>query len=462
MAIRKHFGFLALAGLVASALLTGCGSSKNNSIPATATIFYAHSAAFSNQTSQTLFTWGYNGFGQLGNTNLVTTATAAPVPNLGPMNLVATGADHTLAAFKNNTTVMSWGSNYHGQLGLASISTTGTGAYSQTPVQIHFAHDVNTTALPVKAIAAGGFHSLAVVGDQVYGWGYNGFGQVGDNTLADRIIPTPVSSTQGAFTDIIDVAAGGTHSLALTSNITANGNVYAWGNNTQGQLGIDPTSPNSLFLQEPAQQVQFIDSNLNVVPLANIKQIAASGSTSYALATDGTLWAWGYNGKGQLGLDPTSINPATHALDTFRFRPVKITLNPDVFGAGVTIKEISAGLGHVLALLSDGTIAAWGFNAFGQVGNNDNRMQPVTTVDNTTIFKPVHVLIGGDTVYGSGSPMTGVTQIIAFGNQSLARSNGVWYGWGDNGNGQLGNPISTNSLGFLLVPALVSGMPVAH
>ena len=70
---------------------------------------------------------------------------------------------------------------------------------------------------------------------------------------------------------------------------------------------------------------------------------------------------------------------------------------------------------------------------------------------------PTRVLFGGTAVIGSGAPFTGVTDIIAFGNQSLALAGGAWYGWGDNSFGQLGNPIATNSVGYLLVPAKVQG-----
>jgi len=426
MVSRKFFGLLALAGLATSALLFGCGGSSSSdtvtTIPTSATVFYVHSVAFKNSTSQTLYAWGYNGFGQLGTGNLENQTAAVPVATPVPVDRVAAGGNHTLAfasAFANVSSVYAWGSNSHGQIG--QPTTTGASAFSSTPVRISLDGKVTN-------IAAGGFHSLAVVGGEVRSWGYNGFGQLGDDSLTDKTVPTPVLSTgNGNITGISDVAAGATHSLALTSD----GRVYAWGNNALGQLGTDPALP--LSFRSTADLVQVA-----VTVLTDVTQIAAGVSTSYALKSDGTVWAWGYNGMGQLGL------PANAEAN---YQPVQIPFGQ--LGA-VTVVRISAGWDHVLALLSDGTIAAWGFNFYGQLGNNDT--------SNTRVSTPARVLTGGSGVPGSGSPMDEVTDIIAFGNHSLARSNGVWYGWGNNGNGQLGRPISTSGEGFFRVPAPVLGL----
>jgi alpha-tubulin suppressor-like RCC1 family protein len=431
MAIRKSSGLLLLAGMLASVLLSGCGSSSstNTNIPSTATIFYGHSVIFGSHS--TVLTTGYNGFGQLGNGNLNSQSSlAATVPALGPMDRSATGADHTLVlAFSNVSSVYAWGSNNHGQIG-SSIATTGTGAFSSNPVKIPL-HGA------VTEIAAGGFHSLAVVDGTAYAWGYNGYGQLGDDTFADNTTPKPVkASVGGNVINVTRLAAGGGHSLALT-NI---GTIYAWGYNGYGQLGKDPTAPLNTYanIAEPVQ--------VNGAVLQNIVQIAAGGSSSYALENDvdpdtgeittQKLWAWGYNGMGQLGLDPATTE--------FKYTPTAIAL-PATAGK---IAKISAGWDHLLMLADDGTVWAVGFNGYGQLGNND-----ITSnlSDTTNKFTPVQVL--GPT----GGILSGVTDIIAFGNHSLARVSGVWYGWGDNGFGQLGNPVSTSSIGYLLAPTLVQG-----
>ena len=429
MVSRKFFGLLALAGLATSALLSGCGGSSSSdtatNIPTSATVFYAHSVAFKDGPGQALYAWGYNGFGQLGTGNLENKTAAVRVATPVPVDRVAAGGDHTLAlAFANVSSVYAWGSNNRGQIG--QPTTTGASAYSSLPVKVSLGGVVTN-------IAAGGFHSLAVVDGEVRSWGYNGAGQLGDNSLTDKTVPTPVLSIGSGnppITGIADVAAGGTHSLALTTD----GRVYAWGSNAYGQLGSDPALLLPLSLRSTADLVRLADGT----ELAGVAGIAAGGSTSYALKSDGTVWAWGYNGMGQLGLPANA--EANH-------QPVQIP-----FGqlGDVTVVQISAGLSHVLALLSDGTIAAWGFNFYGQLGNNDTSNPRVST--------PVRVLTGGSDIPGSGTPMAGVTDIIAFGNHSLARSSGVWYGWGNNGNGQLGRPISTSGEGFFRVPAPVLGL----
>lgn len=407
MITRKSFGLLALAGLAASALLSGCGGSSSSDtvteIPTSATVRYAHSVAFKNSTSQTLYAWGYNGFGQLGIGNLTNQTVAVRVPTPVPVDRVAAGGDHTLAlAFANVSSVYAWGSNNSGQIG--QPTTTGADAYSWSPVKVPLGGVVTN-------IAAGGFHSLAIVDGGVRAWGYNLFGQLGDDSITNRITPVAVRSTGGdPIAGISEVAAGGTYSLALTDDRT----VYAWGNNANGQLATDPKLPSNSF-RSTAELVQ-----VNGVPLTDVIQIAAGGQTNYALQSDGTVWTWGNNSH----------------------NPVKISFAH----LSTTVKQISAGLTHALARMADGTIAAWGYNDKGQLGNNESGTIPIAI--------PVRVLAGGS----AGTVMDGVTDIIAFGDHSLARSNGKWYGWGDNGTGQLGRPISTSGEGFFRVPAPVAGL----
>lgn len=437
METRKPAGLLGCA-LLALALLSGCGSSTTTTIPSTTSIFSAHSLIFGNNS--TVLAMGYNGFGQLGNGNLVNQSVATLVP-LGPMNGFSAGGDHTLAfSFANHSSVYAWGSNYHGQIGSA-VTITGTGAFSSTPlrVPIHGTQPFSAGGI-VTGVAGGEFHSLAIVDGTVFGWGYNGFGQLGFGTalLADSTIPGPVfvASNGAPLTGIKQVAAGGGHSLALSSD---GSKVYAWGNNAEGQLGSNPLNLNNLYNQTP-----FPVSGL---PL-NIVQIAAAGSNSYALDGNQHVWAWGYNGMGQLGKNPadTSVTTATNPLPSYSYLPQQVFYADGI--TPVTATKIAAGLDHVLALVPGGTVVGWGFNQLAQLGNN--------TILNS--FVPVTVLQDGTAAH----PLTGVTDISAFGNASLARVGdhpGAWWGWGDNGFGQLGNPVTNTSLGYLMIPALVQGYP---
>ena len=454
MEIRKSSGLLACAGLLALALLSGCGSSTTTTIPSVATIFYGHTLVFRNNTSLTM---GYNGFGQLGNGNLTNQSVATVVPNTGPVSGGAAGGEHTIV-FGNTSTVSTWGYNLYGQLGSAAVSTVGTAAYSASPVKVH-----GFGGATVTAVAAGGYHSLAVADGTVYCWGYNGYGQLGNNSFVGAATPvktqdpTNGNAPLGSISNpVTQVAAGGNHSLALQG-----GFVYAWGNDAYGPLGYPPPNLASLLNNafpvlvkipnDPALDPTLPEVPSTVtVPLTGVNQIAAGGSTSYALLNDKvTVWAWGYNGMGQLGLDPSV------ATNVSRNIPVRINFGT-ILGSA-TITKISAGNDHVLALLSDGSVVGWGFNGLGQVGNNDISAPPNAVIDHTRIFNPVKVLTGGTNVLGSGVPLAGVTDIIAFGNQSLAKIGNSWYGWGDNGYGQLGNPVSTTSIGYLLIPTLMQG-----
>jgi alpha-tubulin suppressor-like RCC1 family protein len=430
MAIRKRFGLPALAALLVSALVSGCGNSSSSStVPLTTTVFYSHTVAFRNSTSQTLFATGYNGFGQLGTGDLKNRSVATPVSGLGPVKKSAMGADHTLAIFDNATTVLAWGSNNHGQIGDA-VSNSGSSAFSSSPVKVHL--KLRDPSDVVTDIAAGGFHSLAVVNGEVRSWGYNGFGQLGDGTLADKnVVTTVVDASASHITGITSVAAGGEHSLALTNN----GTVYAWGNNDKGQLAVLVTVPT---YRPNADLVQVVN-----VTLTNVVQIAAGANFSVALKDDGTVLIWGSNGGGQLGVDPTG----TSADALFSATPTPIAIPPAVLN-GATVTKVSAGLDHVLALLSDGSVVAWGLNNNAQLGLG-------TLPANDPLVKGFSITPAKVVGIGGTGFLSGATDIIAFGNQSLALVNGHWYGWGDNGFGQLGNPVSTNAIGYIKVPTPV-------
>ena len=135
----------------------------------------------------------------------------------------------------------------------------------------------------------------------------------------------------------------------------------------------------------------------------------------------------------------------------YSFAPVQVMLADGV--TPLVARQISAGSDHVLARLADGSVMGWGFNGLGQLGNN-------SIIDS---FVPVTVLGPGTAI--SNPPLAGATDIIAFGSHSLAKVGGasvpggigVWYGWGDNGFGQLGNTISTTSIGYLLIPQSMLG-----
>jgi alpha-tubulin suppressor-like RCC1 family protein len=211
--------------------------------------------------------WGYNGFGNLGNgTNIGTFAGGPPasVTSLSSgVTAIAAGYGHGLAIQQG--ALYAWGYNRFGQLG------DGTHVQHEVPVA------VPGLSNGVTAVAAGSYNSVAIQNGAVYEWGLSG------GSLPVRLDSLPGSATA--------VASGAGHILSLTG-----GNVYAWGRNNYGQLGDGTTTNQDL----PAQ--------VDPTDLHDIVAIAAAANSSYALCADGSLWDWGYNAIGDLGLGTTTIS----------------------------------------------------------------------------------------------------------------------------------------------------------
>jgi RHS repeat-associated protein len=287
--------------------------------------------------------------------------------------LIAGGQYHSLAV-RNDGTVWAWGYNADGELG------DGTTTGRTTPVQA-------SGVSGATAVAAGDLHSLALTtGGTVRSWGSNAFGQLGDGTTTGRTTAIQVTGLSGATA----VAAGNYHSLALRSD----GSVVAWGLNGAGELG-DGTVTNRT-------------TPVAVQGLSGAVAIAAGGlpgwaGHSAALKSDGTVWTWGYNKHGQLGLGTTTSTTT----------PQKV--------AGLTgVVAITASGDNTYALKSDGTVWAWGDNGYGQLGN--------TSVKGSQSTSPVQVSISG------------VAAIAAGGTHALAlKSDGTVWAWGNNNTGQLGD-----------------------
>ena len=249
-----------------------------------------HSLALANGH---VYAWGYGGDGELGNnsttnSNVPVAVTATGVLNGLSVTAVAAGGNHSLA-LANNGQVYAWGYNFYGQLG--NNSTTN----SSVPVAVTATGALN--GLSVTAITGGYVHSLALANGQVYAWGYNAYGQLGNNSTTNSSVPVAVTAT-GALNglSVTAIAAGGYHSLAL-----ANGHVYAWGDNANGELGNNSTTNSSV-------PVAISSSVLNSL---TVTQIAAGLVSSYALTSDGRLFAWGDNYYGELGIGSSSTSFTT-------------------------------------------------------------------------------------------------------------------------------------------------------
>ena len=279
----------------------------------------------------TVWAWGYNGFGQLGDGSTSNRNAPVQVSGLTGVVAVSAGYGHSLA-LRSDGTVWAWGYNNYGQLG------NGTTMNQTTPQQV-------AGLSGIVAIEAGDYHSLALRSDgTVWAWGYNYYGQLGDGSTTNRLTPVKVANLSG----VIGIAANMTHSIAVRSD----GTVWTWGCNSDAQLGDGTTTNRSTPVQ--------------VTGLTGAVAVSAGISHSLALKADGTVWAWGNNNYGQLG-DGTTINRST---------PVRVS---NLSG----IVSISTGYSHNLALRSDGTVWAWGSNGSNQLGDGTaiNKPTPVFVID---------------------------------------------------------------------------------
>ncbi|WP_052573073.1 hypothetical protein [Haloferula sp. BvORR071] len=342
-----------------------------------------HSAAIGNDG--TLWTWGSDGTG-------TTHYSPFQIGTDTHWQRVAVGGDHTLAV-RSDGTLWAWGSNYYGQIG--DGGDTGLSSRS-SPVQIG-------SGSTWQAVAAGKSHSIAIKSDgSLWAWGYNFYGQLGVGSQTQANTPVPV----GTDHDWVAIAAGDSHTLALKSD----GSAWAWGRNEDYQVG-DDSSANRW------SPVKVWGS------ATNWTSIAAGGYHSAGIRSDGSLWTWGRNDKGQLGGGTTNSPVPRH------------------IGSDTDWLTVAAGGDHCVALKTGGSLWAWGSNAYGQLG------------DGTYITRGSPVAIGTATNW----------QAIAAGTAHShgMRSDGSLWSWGYNFSGQLAagsQPVSLDAeLGHQTVIAAAAG-----
>jgi alpha-tubulin suppressor-like RCC1 family protein len=264
------------------------------------------------KTDNTLWGWGLNDAGQIGDGTLDTSTT--PVKVGFGFTEIATGFGHSLAVDIEGG-LWSWGANEQGQLGNGRVSAT---TVITIPQQI---------GTGFRQVAAGGAHSLAIDGvGALWSWGANTVGQLGDGTTTDSAVPTRRGGPYKA------IAAGWEFSLATQPD----GSLWSWGSNALGQLGTGSAANTTLPGKVGANYVE------------------AAGGAEFAIArkADGTVWVWGSTSFGLSG-NHEAVNFST----------------PEQVGTGYA--DASAGMFHTLALKSDGSLWAWGRNDFGQLGTGN-------------------------------------------------------------------------------------------
>jgi len=330
----------------------------------------------------------------------------------GDVKAIASGEYHTIA-LKEDGDVWAWGLNSSGQLG--DNSTTD----SKCPVRVNGENGVGFLT-GVKAIAGGFYHTIALQenGD-VWTWGLNNYGQLGDNSTTNSKFPVRVKGENsiGFLTGIKAIAGGGAHTIALQEN----GDVWAWGLNSSGQLG------DNSIVGSRKYPVRVKGEN-GVGFLTGVKAIAGGHYYTIALQENGSMWAWGENEYGQLGDNGTADSKY----------PVRVKGENGV-GFLTGVKAIAGGKNHTIALQENGNVWAWGLNSSGQLG------------DNSTTDSKFPVRVKGENGVGF---LTGIKAIAGGGTHTIAlKENGNVWAWGLNSSGQLGDN-STKSSKF---PVRVKG-----
>ncbi|CAB4123042.1 Regulator of chromosome condensation, RCC1 [uncultured Caudovirales phage] len=425
-----------------------------------------HSMAILADGTGSLYTWGYNGYGQLGTGLTRIVSSPVSISSTLSWSRISMGSSHVLA-IKSDGSLWTWGSNDYGQLG-----NNQTGSYPNIPTQIG--------SSSWSAVSAGSLYSMALLATTgaLYTWGLNGSGQLGDGTTVSKSSPVHIGVLSYSA-----ISAGAVHSMALQATTGA---LYAWGNNSAGQLGNLSTVATS----SPVH-----------VGVLSYSAISAGGYHSMAILAGGTgaLYAWGNNSLGQLG-DLTSVSKSSpihvgvlsySAISAGSYHSMAIlaggtgalyTWGDNTYGEmgdGTTVAKlspvhigvlsysaISAGQSYSMGKISTGLIYAWGYNTNGQLGLGTTTTMSVPTVVGTSSWSFIAsgsssnssagivnntLYAWGDNTYSEVSPhgqsspvhigLLSYSAISAGGDFSIAlqATTGALYTWGYNTNGQLGD-----------------------
>lgn len=371
------------------------------------TVSAGSAASLALKTDNTLWAFGNNGNGQLGTSNQTSYSSPVQVGALTDWDKILSTSGNWSAAIKTNGTLWTWGSNAYGYLGngsttgrsspaqVGSLTTwskltngpstsnlhairtdntlwvTGYGSPSVSPALYPPGPTVSATtysspvqvssAIAWSEVATGSDHALAITtGGALYAWGNNEYGQCGSTTKNNP--------AYYVYSDLYGQCAGGGTSYVWgevrynTGGLALTGfpNVLSSDFTTCG-VGVDGDTI-SITAVAANTFLWGFSSPVQIGSLTTWSKVAAGNRQSYATKTDGTLWAWGNNGVGQLGLGDT----------TNRSSPVQV-------GTGTTWARVIGGEDHAIAVKTDGTLWVWGFNSSGQLGqgNTTNRSSPV-------------------------------------------------------------------------------------
>jgi len=300
------------------------------------------------KTDGTLWVWGNNSFGQLGlNLGAGNLLQISQVGTERTWRTVSSGRGH-VAAIKTDGSLWTWGQNDAGQLGDNTI------IQRSTPVTTF------TGGNNWKSVSAGFKHTIATKTDgTLWAWGLNTYGALGNNINAIDA-STPVTTFAGG-NNWVQVTAGSYGSAAIKTD----GSLWTWG--VSYACGIGTFGAGSGDRSTPVTTTAGGN---------NWKQVSMGYLHASAIKTDGTLWTWGYNGNGQLGLNQVG----------------GVAVDPLRVGTNSNWKQVACGVDHVAAIKTDGTLWVWGGNQLGQLGVRDvnvNVLTPVTTFAGKNNWKRV-------------------------------------------------------------------------
>ena len=331
---------------------------------------------------------------------------------------VSTGKNHSLAVGSDGN-AYAWGNNSTGQLGNGSKDS------SKTPIQVKKPDNVaDKDSFAYIQVSAGYGFSLALGSDgNAYAWGNNSTGQLGNGSKDSSTTPIQVQKPSDAGTDFsyIQVSAGGYHSLAIGKDHQ----VYAWGDRSRGgQVGDGSTTgnvPTPVAVNASATSPGF-----------QVRQVSAGYQHSLIIGISGQTYAWGFGYNGRLGNNSTASQAS----------PVSVS-SPKKYEDGSTgffATQVSAGGSHSLAISRDGKAYAWGTNTDGRLGTGDTNDAAIPTLvadpdGGSDGFKPTEVSAGGYLCTGIDDK-------------------GKVYTWGSNDKNALGNVSVTGSISES--PVLVS------
>jgi len=422
--IRKKIS-LAMVGIMIAGILpfsTTLVNAEGRADGTNMAISTSRSTSFAIYPDGSLWGWGWNGSGKIGDGT--TKTVYSPVRIMNDVVVVSSGDEHTMA-IKSDNSLWGWGNNERGQLGNGKI-TIYDNDYNvvedndhRTPVKIMedvasvSAGDMHTMVIKtdgslwgfgtgahrignndsevhlnpvwimndVVAVSSGLHHTMVIKTDgSLWTWGSNNFGQLGDGAggwFTQSLAPIKIME------DVVAVSSGSTHVMAIKSD----GSLWGWGNNFYGQVGVGIVA--ALIDDKYISEDSYCFSPVQI--MADVVDVSAGNGSTMVIKTDGSLWGFGNNAMGSLG-DGTSEN---------RYSPIKIMEN---------VVSVSTGVGHTLAIRTDGSLYAWGNNSFACLGDGtwEEQSRPKRVLENIVWpipVPPISVLLNGKDVEFDVAPI---------------------------------------------------------